>query len=151
MPRCFQFSLRALLVAVLVVAVATWAFILQPRSAEFRDRAEWVRVVAAKMNEFANPDPAPFYFYELTDHGWQEATPRPLSAEEKKRNDAWHEYYVKVVVYYNSLALKYEEAARCPWLPVEPDQPPPEAGQLAVDEWLEQVKTWPDSAVAIEQ
>jgi hypothetical protein len=31
-----------------------------------------------------------------------------------------------VIDYHATLAVKYEHAARYPWLPVEPDPPPPE-------------------------
>jgi hypothetical protein len=32
----------------------------------------------------------------------------------------------RLIVYYRSLASKYQHAARYPWLPVEPDPPEPE-------------------------
>jgi len=146
MPRRFQFSLRVLLVAMLVLAVSIWAFILQRRSAEFRDHAEYARQVARYFSVSADPNAV--QFYELTSRGWQGTSP---SSEQKAQNDRWIQYYRESFAYYDKLRLKYEKAARCPWLPVDPDQPPPEAGQFAVDEWLEQVMTWPDSAVAIEQ
>jgi hypothetical protein len=31
----------------------------------------------------------------------------------------------RLIVYYQSLASKYQHAARYPWLPVEPDPPEP--------------------------
>jgi hypothetical protein len=100
-----------------MIAVAVFAVVagtvegLRRRRESFRHRAEVCRrnVSAAIMDEQAyrlsrrrNRRDSPFYYDNR------------ISVE-----------YDRLVEHYDALRVKYERAARRPWLPVPPDPPPP--------------------------
>lgn len=104
MTRRFQFSLKWLFAATFIVAiaasVASWGGVLQKRSADFRLFASDRRREAKRIREVAK---------SMDEAGMTE--------------NAF--YYDAVADYRERLALKYERAARSPWLPVGPDEKPP--------------------------
>lgn len=109
MPR---FRIRTLMIAVAVVAVilcgARLAKIEQKRKA-FRTRAAIHATYGRSFRDAYEKRTAVAFEFP---HG-------PVFARTLALRLAWAEYH-------ESLALKYEHAARYPWLPVEPDPPEPE-------------------------
>jgi hypothetical protein len=85
-----------LMVTVVVAAVLLGGFVLLRRSREFRDRAHWHGVLAR----------SPLIKVD------------PLISDMDGFRVRWSEYQ-------DRLRLKYERAARYPWLQVEPDPPAP--------------------------
>jgi hypothetical protein len=112
--RMPQFTIRRLMVLVMIAGLALGAESMRRRSHAYRARAaqcgQWVAVNKAMIGSIAlggtNPGVS------------AQETRRRIEAEEKSaRRRAEH---------YQRLESKYERAARYPWLPVEPDPPMPE-------------------------
>lgn len=110
LPR-FRFSLRWVMVAVAVAGVVFWLL----------KRRESFQVLAHQYAIIANSDTCNVPPLLGTDafHRWEEG-------QELDRQG--RESYVR-------LSLKYERAARYPWLPVTPDRPAP--FRLLPDDWRE--------------
>ena len=103
LPRV-RFTVRRMMVAVAVVAVAALiqgGEFLRRRSHDYAARAD-------------------NYAVELTLGGAEEPWP-PITAEEIISEQRKAER----LRYYSAMEQKYRHAARRPWLPVEPDPPPP--------------------------
>lgn len=101
-----QFSLRALLVAMLVVAVIAWATALSKRAVEYRSRALAADELARQNRLIADTIAA------------VQTDAQSANVHQRLR--------VSRVAYYRRLKEKYELAARRPWLAVEPDGQPPD-------------------------
>jgi hypothetical protein len=115
MPRP-QFTLRALLVAMLVMALAVWGYVQLRRSAQFTSaendakmKAEQLRQTAILYSGLADADRFPFPEARNASEAYRLA--RNLRAAAPS---------------YDRLAAKYRKAARHPWLSVEEDGPEPQ-------------------------
>jgi hypothetical protein len=98
LPRV-QFTLRHMMVALAVVALICWAGRLLLLSAIYHARAREFSI--ALMTE----------------------TPIWMGPKERLRVYPAPSPRVR---WAREMGHKYERAARCPWLPVEPDSPPPD-------------------------
>jgi hypothetical protein len=96
-----RFTVRLLMAVVAIVALATAVAVLASRSNQFRALAE--EQAEAEATSLAYADDA---------RGRDEDPQRVARGEQ-------------MAAYHKSLKLKYERAARYPWLPVEPDPPMP--------------------------
>ena len=103
-PR-FRFTIRWMMVAVAIVAVALGMKVLNDRASGYRSRASDHRLEA----EFHN---------------------KPSHMEMMKVDgtllDLVEPPNLPRVEFHNRMSRKYARAARYPWLPVEPDPPGPE-------------------------
>lgn len=102
-----QFTLRSLMVAVVIAGLATWGYRLWLRSAYF----------AAKASEHATRQ---FYLEGSLTPMLMGPPPYHISfnADKHKRRTEWARYE-------DQLCRKYRFAAFLPFLPVSPDPPPP--------------------------
>src|SRR4051794_9546926 len=58
-------------------------------------------------------------------------------AEQQAKLEAWFRSYDQnTAAFYGHLRAKYERAASCPWLGIEPDTPPPDQD---VGQWEEEL------------
>jgi hypothetical protein len=107
--RLPRFRIRTLMIAVAVVAIPLGAMVAV---AERRQRfmrmatAHWRATVAVQILENGTAN-------GVVEH-YLDARGVPLGAQQQAR-DKWHE----------TMAEKYRQAARRPWLPVPPDPPEP--------------------------
>ncbi|HVX13989.1 MAG TPA: hypothetical protein VHC22_22585 [Pirellulales bacterium] len=123
MPRP-QFTLRALLVLVLVVAVVTWAYDAQAkRSARFaaiaddaEKKAEHFRQCSAVLFAAADQGMLP----------WRHQVGPPRGPRDAADGRLWAKDCLSLAEYYDMLGAKYEQAAKQPWLRVDEDEPAPE-------------------------
>jgi hypothetical protein len=113
MPR-LRFTVRQMMVAVATLAIVLGVWLWgERRRAHFYDLAEWHRhhVLCVIVK---TPGPDGKWVYETTYMPRKKGDPRvPLR---QQRISAWH----------REIGLKYWQAARHPWLPVQPDPPGPE-------------------------
>ena len=94
-----QFTLRRMMAALAVVAILCWAGRLLLLSAMYRERAR------------------AFSFELMTETPiWMGPKERPRVYSSPSPRVRWA----------REMGHKYERAARYPWLPVEPDSPPPD-------------------------
>ena len=91
-----RITLRWLMIAVMAAGLALGGITLKHRSDRYRDKAKACATVASV---------------------WRALVRTPETSRERR---------LRVVAHYVALRDKYERAARCPWLPVEPDSPEPE-------------------------
>jgi hypothetical protein len=96
-----RFTVRRLMIAVAVVGLALATAIMMRRSDEFRALAEEQADNEAASLEYADD--------ARGEHGDQQRVARGE----------------QMAVYHRALKIKYERAARYPWLPVAPDPPEP--------------------------
>ena len=104
-----RFTVRRMMVAVVFVAVILWGFRLRQLAAHYRyqvERCEGGLRSRGVMCYFPNKRSSP--------------------EEEKIREKAFDDWLDRRDAYYAKMKLKYERAARYPWLPVAPDPPVPE-------------------------
>ena len=97
LPRV-RFTLRKMMAAVAVLALILWTGRLLSLSAMYRDRA---------------------LKYAAEDLGAAELLMGP-----RERPRVFHPPSARLL-WARKMANKYQRAAWCPWLPVEPDSPPP--------------------------
>jgi hypothetical protein len=108
-----RITLRKLMIAVALAALASWGVVLWERSRRFADEAckHFRRFQVCTINR----DGAPL----------NSEAPRPtwdqLSDHEKEQRVGWNRW----VLYEKQLVRKYQRAARFPWITVEEDPPPP--------------------------
>ena len=101
MPR-LRLSVRLLMVLIAFAAVAMAATVMARRSGEFRALAEEQADAEQLSLSYADEARGPTGDRQRVARGEQMAA------------------------YHRALRVKYEQAARHPWLPVEPDPPIPE-------------------------
>jgi hypothetical protein len=110
-----RIRLRSLMIIIAISAIATWGYTLWRRSAEYASKAEQCEVEVFMYKENLDridyEEEAPFHNRKRTSFSEEETI---------KRNQ-----YEHLLRYAERLGRKYRRAARFPWLPVEPDPPPP--------------------------
>ena len=112
-----RFSLRGLMIAVAIQAVAMGGVAIYHRWQDYRCRslvyAEFERDEAASLDDGRT---GLCGLYRMS-----------LSAEDRRAAVAsYRQYRLEITAYYRSMRRKYEYAAAHPWIIVEPDPPFPE-------------------------
>jgi hypothetical protein len=109
-----RFTVRRMMIAVALLALFLGGWVwMERRSARFSDLANWHhRQITCVF--FGSPGPDGKFIYEASDSPQRDGDP-PVSLRQQ-RIDTWR----------RQIAVKYWDAARHPWLPVEPDPPEPE-------------------------
>jgi len=110
MSRRFQFSLRGLFAVTTVSAAGLSIVVMAGRAVEFRNRAKEAEKQASGCLALAE--------------SLCLALPDSAIPSEKLLNGIRQRGRERVA-YFGAQKLKYERAAMRPWLPVEPDEPPP--------------------------
>ena len=111
-----RFTLRRLMLAVAILALLLGVWLWgERRRARFSALAGWhERQVLWNLCVIVGyPGPDGEYIYEAQARSQMPGNP-PMSPHQQ-RISTWH----------YQIAMKYYRAARNPWLPVEPDPPPP--------------------------
>ena len=110
-----RFTVRRMMVAVAVVAVSLNLVMVTWRCFSFSHRATLYSHLASHLSRYAGKYPAdtvlPNTIYRRTAKGPTVALTGGGAA--------------KLAAHYDALARKYKHAAAYPWLPIEPDPPPP--------------------------
>jgi hypothetical protein len=115
-----RFTVRRLMAAVAVVGVIAGLLVEgERRRVRFRDLAAWHEAEVMR------------YFVLI---------PGGESEYQRRAFQRYEEVFGPTIIYHGSLRLKYERAARLPWLPVTPDPPPPPAPIESVQELLGRVR-----------
>jgi hypothetical protein len=109
--RLPRMTTRRWMVAVAVAAIGLGAWVLVVRSREY----------AVQAGNHGHHEAMCW----LTIHAY-EADPRSVTVSGPKPVEAIIDQSRRRAGYYAALKRKYEQAAHRPWLPVEPDPPPPE-------------------------
>ena len=123
MPR-FRFTIRWMMVAVATVGVAFGGEAFRRRRAFFLSEAELYGGVESEFEESARKGSHYCGEWRI---GRSSEELREHRAREEVWDASWRAEAQCYATYYRSLRLKYERAARYPWLPVAPD--PPEPGE----------------------
>jgi hypothetical protein len=105
--RRLTFRLRTLLVAVALAAILLWGALLAFRSISY---AFWAKAVARKRDA-----------YQADIVALERRRATGLTAREAELLAYGH----RMMEYLARQQARYAHAARSPWLPVEPDPPPP--------------------------
>jgi hypothetical protein len=120
--RCFsvRFRVRTLILAVALVALALWSVRMWNLSARYRQEADFDAYGVT-------------YFLEAADHPRSPYCFPPNPGEEEQRAEQWRKYKVQTRVwclrmaqFFAEMNRKYDHAAACPWIRVEPDPPWPD-------------------------
>src|SRR4051794_33008576 len=106
-PRV-RFTVRGLMVAVAVAGGIAWGVRLRQLAAGYRGKAADCQTRIDILGVMC-------YFDNLTHTEEERARARQLDNEFRGR---WYDHWTQQ-------KAKYDRAARYPWLPVEPDPPPP--------------------------
>jgi hypothetical protein len=141
-PR-WRFRVRTLMVAVLVFAVIAWVGVLVWRSDRYLDRAGRFRKESlnyAALEQMRQQDIARIAALEreagalergdASEQSVASGIRRVVALERSKlemEDRLVRSSYGALRLHYESLAAKYERAARYPWFSVEPDPPCPRA------------------------
>jgi hypothetical protein len=125
-PRC---TLRVSMIAVAVVALMSWGYALWRRSADFDAKArQFESRLLPKISRLGGLG-LKEYAYIAGENEYSASELAQLMSilpgiEYYKQHS---EYLLRLREYKNSMARKYRRAARRPWMPVDPDPPPPAA------------------------
>jgi membrane protein required for beta-lactamase induction len=120
--RLPRVTVRWLMVIVAVVALALGAGQMTRRSRDYRDRAEYHRrreAEHAREARLATIRPGKTIENYLEARGG-----RDFSGRIRSERSASH--LIALSEYHGKMKSKYSIAALFPWLPVEPDTPPPD-------------------------
>jgi hypothetical protein len=122
MPR-FRLSIRWMMVAVALVGVAFGGEEFRRRRASFLFEAEIYGEVESDFAKSAREGSRRCGAWRI---GRSSEELREHRAQEEVFQASWRAEAQANATYYRSLRLKYERAARYPWLSVAPDPPAPE-------------------------
>ena len=111
LPRV-RFTIRRLMVAVAVVAIAVYGSVLWRRSVEYRHRAEDALNLAKRLNDTRNAIEESIA--ALRGGNYRIAL---ISRRDQLRRE---------IDYWDAARIKYSRVALYPFLPVAPDPPEPE-------------------------
>jgi hypothetical protein len=114
-----RMTTRRWMVAVAILATGVWSW-------EIARRANRYRALAAAMQEreLVARDAVGLSAGAAQFKGCDFTIPEAFDPE-TARLSAYSERYRRLLFHYRRMRQKYEAAARCPWLPVEPDPRPP--------------------------
>lgn len=110
-----RITLRKLMIAVALAAIASWCVVLWWRSQEYaaKAREHSHRLGVCKLNREGVP----------INPMWQQSTWESMSDSEKEDRVDWDRW----ILYEERLVRKYQRAAQFPWIVLEVDPPPPSA------------------------